>query len=148
MNERIVTKHGPCLFWAGVLGLSGACAPGLDQPVRVPPSPASASNAASTPEPLVDPAAAARVDALIARYVEARGGLDKLRALRSLRLTGRARYGTGPGKFGADDRVEAEYAVAYARPGRVRSEVTYQSLTGVDGFDKEAGWNTEPWKGR
>src|SRR5437763_124769 len=72
---------------------AAACAPGE------PRSPASAPRAASSaPEsghldlPPPTPESTAKVDELIARHLAARGGLDRIRALKSIRLTGTERF--------------------------------------------------------
>ncbi|MFX4435520.1 hypothetical protein ABTA38_19455, partial [Acinetobacter baumannii] len=72
----------------------------------------------------------------------ARGGLAKLRAIKSLRLTGRAVYSEGG--------FQQEFAVGQliARPGKVRSETTLQGLTQVEAFDGAEGWQLNPFGGR
>jgi len=87
------------------------------------------------------PAHAMTVDEIVARNVDARGGEAKLRAIRSLRLTGKARFGDG-------DTIEAAFATEDERPGRVRTEITFQGLTGVDAYDGHDAWRTQPWEGR
>ena len=54
------------------------------------------------------------------------GGLDKLRALKSVRLTGTTRFGQGE-----DFAIEASYGIVQKRPGNMRVEVTFQGLTGA-----------------
>ena len=44
---------------------------------------------------LAGPAAAQTVDEVIARSLEARGGLERLKAIQSIRMTGRCPPGTG-----------------------------------------------------
>jgi photosystem II stability/assembly factor-like uncharacterized protein len=88
-----------------------------------------------------EPARAATVDEIIARHLEARGGLTKLRAIQSLRLTGKARFGEDAGR-------EMAWGVLYKRPGRVRSEVTLQGLTAVEAHDGREGWSMRPFGGR
>src|SRR5262249_16423829 len=86
-----------------------------------------ATQGAPEPQRSTEPDPSAQADEIIARNVAARGGLDKLRALRSLRLTGRARYG------GGDGVLEATLAQAQTRSGKLRVEFTFQGITGVDG---------------
>ncbi len=85
---------------------------------------------------------AVTADELIARNVEARGGLAKLQALRSLRLTGTVTFGGGEG------RIEAKAGRLVKRPGMIRTEMTLQGLTGVDAYDGKEAWSLEPWEGR
>lgn len=129
-----------------------ACVPPQNVVTPPPPGAGPSAGAAVTPPPLPaeDPAARARVDELIGRYVEARGGLARLRAIRTLRFTGKARYG------GGDGSIEASCAIAQKRSlgtagntgARIRSEVTFQGLTSVDAYDGAEGWATEPFGGR
>ncbi len=133
------------MVWSVVVGLSGAvnaCAPSPEQqPVKAPEPVPTATPAPAPALPPVDPAMAAKVDELVARHVAALGGLDKVRAVRTLRFTGRGRFGVG-------SPLEVAYAVEYAKPGRIRTEVTFQGLTAVDAYDGKEGWSTEPWQGR
>src|ERR1019366_8519252 len=59
------------------------------QPVA-PPIPIAITPPARVPEP-----ASPELDAILARYVEARGGAAKLHAVRSLRFTGTVRFDDG-----------------------------------------------------
>src|SRR5262249_40231302 len=77
---------------------------------------------------------------IIARHVEARGGLEKLRALQSLRRTGHMVY---PGM-----KVEMSVVELRARPGRVRKDVSLHGLVNVDAFDGEVAWKVRPFNGR
>src|SRR5437763_16785399 len=65
-------------------------------------------------------------DEVVQKNVEARGGLEKMRALRSLRLTGKVLFGS------EDSPIEAQYAQLMARPGLYREETTLHGLTAVD----------------
>ena len=86
----------------------------------------------------VTPAASA--DALIARHVEARGGLDKLRALVTLKRTGRLEI---PG-FGIAFAV-----VEWKSKGTdYRQDVTLQGLTAVQAYDGHDAWQIDPFQGR
>ena len=84
-------------------------------------------------------AGAQTVDEIVARHIEARGGLERIEAVRSIRMTGRAN--AGPGR---DALVLREIK----RPGRIRTEFTVQGMTGVYAFDGESGWEVSPFLGR
>ena len=91
------------------------------------------------------PAPAARAitaEDLIARNIQARGGLSKLEAIRSLRLTGKMVVGFGEGG------TEAAWGLVVKRPGSIRNEVTLQGLTAVEAYDGREGWSLEPFGGR
>jgi outer membrane lipoprotein-sorting protein len=78
------------------------------------------------------------VDEVLAKHVEALGGIENLRAIRSVRMSGRVVAGGGR---------EALVTREVARPGRVRTEFTYQGVTGVYAFDGKRGWNLSPFDG-
>jgi len=84
------------------------------------------------------------VDEVVARNIQARGGLQNLRAVRSLRLTGKQQFGAGRG----DGMVEAAWGQVQKRPGQFRQETTRQGLTAVDAYDGREGWSVQPFGGR
>ena len=109
-------------------------------------SPSSGSRAGAGREdgaqPAPPPGSAAKVDELVARNIAARGGIDKLRAVTSLRLTGKGRFGTG------DFVLEMALGNLLKRGSGIRYESTVQGLTSVDAFDGKAYWSTQPFNGR
>jgi outer membrane lipoprotein-sorting protein len=78
------------------------------------------------------------VDEILARHVAARGGLERIRSVRSLRMAGIATTGSG-----ASVIVTREIK----RPGRIRLEFTYQGVTGVYACDGQQGWRVSPFDG-
>jgi hypothetical protein len=80
------------------------------------------------------------VDELVAKNIEAKGGADKLRALQSLRLTGKLLIRQG--------QVELRYTELKARPNKIRSEATLQGMTAINAFDGKEGWRISPFQGR
>jgi photosystem II stability/assembly factor-like uncharacterized protein len=82
------------------------------------------------------------VDEIVARHVQARGGMERIRAIKSLRLTGKVLFG------GGDFSIEAAWARAAVRPGRLREEITLQGLTAVDAWDGKDAWSVQPFGGR
>src|SRR2546428_6400284 len=97
---------------------------------------AAALSAAATPQPLT-------VDEIVARYVEARGGADKLAALQTLKVTGRVFFGGGD-----DFSVTAQFAQFLGRPNQIRREITLQGLTAIDAYDGKESWSVDPFQGR
>jgi hypothetical protein len=86
---------------------------------------------------LAGPPTAARAqtaDQVVARYVQARGGAAKIRAVQTLRLTGKM---TLPG-------VEAPLVLELKRPNRMRTEFVFQGKTGVRAFDGRNAWMILP----
>jgi hypothetical protein len=83
-------------------------------------------------------ARAQTVDEVIAKNVEARGGLDKLQSVRSIRTT--AKFTQGP--FRADFRQENK------RTNKVREEIIVQGMAQVQAYDGKTGWQISPFGGR
>jgi hypothetical protein len=98
---------------------------------------AGASAHAENPTPM-SPAPSA--DEIIARQNAARGGLDKLRAIQSLRFEGKMLVYGGA--------IELRFVELKKRPGSVREEATLQGLTQVQAYDGTVGWQIQPFQGR
>ena len=81
----------------------------------------------------------ADVDGIVASNVAARGGLDRIRALQSIRQTGTA---TGPA-----GRV-AQIVREVKRPGLFRLEFSFQGTTSVFANDGTNGWQIAPLQGQ
>src|SRR6266403_3766853 len=97
---------------------------------------AAALSAAATPQPLT-------VDEIVARYVEARGGAEKLAAPQTLKVTGRGFFGGGD-----DFSITAQFAQLLERPNQIRREITLQGLTAIDAYDGKESWSVDPFQGR
>jgi hypothetical protein len=83
--------------------------------------------------------AAQTTDELLSKYLAAAGGAEKMKALSSLRRTGRFIGGGG---------FEAPLVTLNKRPNLTRTEFTTQGLTGVSAYDGKEGWKIEPWGGK
>ena len=79
-------------------------------------------------------------DELAAKNVEAKGGLDSIHAIKSLRLTGTMRL--------QQDTLELGFVTLVKRPGSVRYEASLQGLTQVQAFDGTQAWQINPFEGR
>jgi hypothetical protein len=82
------------------------------------------------------------VDELVAENAAARGGLDKIEAIKSLKLEGKLRVSGG---FGTIDVGYVQYKKA---PDSVRTEGTVQGLTQVQAWDGKEAWQISPFQGR
>ncbi len=95
---------------------------------------------------LISPAAetqdqkAPTLDELVAKNIEAKGGADALRALQSVKVTGKLLVNEG--------QLQLGYAETKKRPGEVRSEATLQGMTAVQAYDGKEGWRISPFQGR
>src|SRR5438552_3939037 len=76
------------------------------------------------------------LDELVAKNIEAKGGADALRALQSLKLTGKMLVQQG--------QIELAYNQTKKRPGEVRTEATLQGM--CIPFSIEAGRRGSPDK--
>jgi hypothetical protein len=79
------------------------------------------------------------VDEIIAAHLTARGGKDRIQALRSIRESG---------TVSASDGRVARVVREIQRPGLFRLEFTYQGTTSVFANDGKAGWQIAPLQGQ
>jgi hypothetical protein len=78
-------------------------------------------------------------DELVNKNIEARGGLDKIKAVKTLRITGRAeRSGRSP----------VVVVIEHERPSEVRQDTTRAGMTMVQAYDGKQGWTIQPFSGR
>src|SRR5437667_7314542 len=83
-------------------------------------------------------ASAQTVDEVIAKNIQARGGLEKLKAIRTLRTTV---------KF-SDGSFRAEFRQENKRPGKVREEFIVQGMAQIQAYNGKTGWQISPFGGR
>lgn len=87
---------------------------------------------------LLAPASAQTLDEILAKNLEARGGADKIKAVKTVRLTGRMTVGPG---------LEAPVVMEFKRPTKMRMDFTIQGMTGSQAFDGKGGWQIMPFQG-
>jgi len=87
--------------------------------------------AADTPAP--------NLDDIIAKHVQAVGGMEKLNAVKTQKISGKMTLGQG---------MEAPIVMYKKRPDEVRMEFTLQGLTGVQAYDGKTGWHIMPFQGK
>jgi hypothetical protein len=78
-------------------------------------------------------------DQLVAKNLEARGGADKLAAIKSVRFNGKLIF---PGGF------ELAYVETRARGQGVRQNATIQGMTVIQAYDGRQAWRINPFQGR
>ena len=83
---------------------------------------------------LAAPAAAQTADEIIARSLEARGGLERLKAVQSIRMSG---------QVSAGDR-RARIVIEVKRPALIRIETVVDGARAVQAFDGKAAWGIPP----
>ena len=87
---------------------------------------------------LASPAAAQTVDEIIAKHVEALGGMQKLKSVKTVRMTGKMTVGPG---------IEAPIVMELKRPNSMRLDFTVQGMTGTQAYDGKIGWTFMPFQG-
>jgi outer membrane lipoprotein-sorting protein len=78
------------------------------------------------------------VDEIVAKNVQARGGLEKLRAIKTLRVTAKFSQGS----FRAVSVRENK------REGKIRREIVIQGMAQVKAYDGSTAWQINPFDGR
>lgn len=77
---------------------------------------------------------------LAAKNIEAKGGIEKLHAIESVRFTGKLSVNGG--------MLQLDYVTLIKRPNLVRYEAKLQGLTQVQAFDGSQAWQINPFQGR
>lgn len=90
----------------------------------------------STPSGLLH---AQTADELIAKNIEARGGMEKIQAIKTLRMTGKFEGGGG---------FVAAVGQENQRPNLIRETFSLQGMTAVQAYDGSAGWQIQPFGGK
>ena len=78
-------------------------------------------------------------DELIAKNIQARGGLEKMKAIKNIRMTGKFEGGGG---FTASVGQENE------RPNLIRETFLLQGMTAIQAYDGTTGWQVQPFGGK
>jgi hypothetical protein len=78
-------------------------------------------------------------DELIAKNIQARGGIEKMKAIKNIRMTGKFEGGGG---FTASVGQENE------RPNLIRQTLSLQGMTMVQAYDGTSGWQIQPFGGK
>jgi len=83
-------------------------------------------------------AAGQTVDEIIAKNIQAHGGMDKLKSVQSIRTTAKFSQGS----------FEAQFRQETKRPGKVREEFIIQGMAQIQAYDGKVGWQISPFNGR
>lgn len=75
---------------------------------------------------------------LVAKNLQAKGGVEKIKAIKSLRMTGRM----DQGGFKLDIAEESKL------PDMLRQTFTFQGMTGIEAYDGSVPWRVSPFEGR
>src|SRR3984893_13634943 len=85
------------------------------------------------------PATAQTATGIVAKVLNARGGLDKIRAIKAQRVSGTI-------TFGAD--TSGPFVVELERPLKMHMQLAVQNLTMVRVYDGKTGWANNPFAGK
>jgi outer membrane lipoprotein-sorting protein len=83
-------------------------------------------------------ASAQTTDEIVAKVFAARGGLDKIRAVNSERISGHITFG----------EVSGPFVVELKRPMKMHMQLTVQNMTMVRVYDGKSGWANNPFDGK
>ena len=86
--------------------------------------------------PMLSPAQTA--EELVNKNMQARGGIEKLKAIKTLRMSGKLQQGSFTALF-------SHIAMA---PNLVRDSVTIQGMSQIQAYDGSLGWQINPFEGR
>jgi hypothetical protein len=75
---------------------------------------------------------------LVARNLQAKGGIEKMKAIKSLRMTGRFETGGFKATIGQESK----------RPEMLRESLTVQGMTQIQAYDGSSAWQISPFGGR
>lgn len=75
---------------------------------------------------------------VLSRNIEARGGEEALKAVKTIRASGYLAAGS----------YHVEFVQENKRPDKVREENIVQGLTRIDAYDGKTGWRVNPFNGR
>ena len=78
------------------------------------------------------------VDEIIAKNVQAHGGMEKMKAVQTVRITGQLNAGG----------IRAGFLQENKRPDKVREEQIIQGLAAIQAYDGKIGWQVNPFGGR
>jgi outer membrane lipoprotein-sorting protein len=79
------------------------------------------------------------VDEVLAKHFEAQGGLENLKKIQSMRMTGKMTLGPG---------MEAPFTMERARPNLQRMDFTFSGMTGTQASDGKTAWLVMPFMGK
>lgn len=90
------------------------------------------------PLPLLAAPAELSLDEVLAKYFEARGGLDTIKSVNSMRSTGTMSMAG----------MEFPYTSEAKRPGKLRVDFSLQGMTGTQVVAGDSGWQVMPFMGK
>ena len=75
---------------------------------------------------------------LVAKNLQAKGGVDKIKAIKSLKMSGKFQQGSFTAQIAQDAKA----------PEDIREMLTIQGMTQIQAYDGSTGWQISPFQGR
>jgi len=82
--------------------------------------------------------AAQTAEELVAKNLQAKGGMEKIKAIKSLRMAGKLQQGS----------FTIQLVVDSMAPNFLRQMATIQGMTQIESYDGSIGWKISPFEGR
>jgi outer membrane lipoprotein-sorting protein len=79
------------------------------------------------------------VDEIIAKHVQALGGMEKMQAQKTRRATGKLSFPGG---------LEIPITLIQKRPEMFRANITFQGMDVIQAYDGKTGWQIDPTQGK
>src|SRR4051812_33641410 len=86
----------------------------------------------------VGTACAQTAEELVEKNIAAKGGIEKIKAIKTLRMKGKLQQGSFSATVGQESKD----------PDRVRETFTLQGMTAIQAYDGSNGWQISPFQGR
>lgn len=86
--------------------------------------------------PILLPAQTA--EELVAKNLQARGGVERIKAIKTLRMTGKLQQGSFTAQFSSNATA----------PNLLRNAITVQGMSMLQAYDGSTGWQINPFEGR
>lgn len=77
-------------------------------------------------------------DELVQRNLQAKGGIEKIKAIKTTRMSGKMQQGAFVAQVGEEAKA----------PNLFRQSFTIQGMTAIEAYDGAAGWQISPFEGR
>lgn len=84
-------------------------------------------------------ASAQTAEEIVDKHIQARGGAEKLKSVKTLRMTGKREIQPG---------FAIPVVLEQMRPNKMRVDLTVQGMTGVLAYDGASGWQLMPFQGK
>ena len=82
-------------------------------------------------------ATAQTAEELVAKNLQARGGVEKIKAVNTLKMAGKVYVG-----------INADFSQEQKRSNMIRQNFTVQGMTEIEAYDGSVGWKISPFEGR